>query len=280
MFHRVLPKKRITTPNAYTTFGTLISLEYFEKLVIYLLKNNYTFVTISELTKLNNTNANTTRHIALTFDDGYADNFEFALPILQKYNVKATFFPVVNPCKLNTVLPLDIYYQCVDEMDLTLEAREDFIKGATKKMFYWSKPQKQLELLKKFFPKLPTQLRLSYMSVEQIQYLAAQGFEIGSHSITHAIFTAAYMTEQEINNELEESKNYLEQITGCAVHAFCFPSGYYNNRTLELVKKNGYTSACLIKQKSPNITTQISLFERIFVKPNSFNELINLLQDK
>jgi len=29
---------------------------------------------------------------AITFDDGYEDNFQYALPILKKYNCSATFF--------------------------------------------------------------------------------------------------------------------------------------------------------------------------------------------
>lgn len=36
MLHRVLPEKLITQPNAYTTFGTLISLEYFEDVLLFL----------------------------------------------------------------------------------------------------------------------------------------------------------------------------------------------------------------------------------------------------
>ena len=51
MFHRVLPEKLITQPNAYTTFGTLISQEYFEMILSLLTDNNFQFVTISEISK-------------------------------------------------------------------------------------------------------------------------------------------------------------------------------------------------------------------------------------
>ena len=101
MFHRVLPEKQITQPNAYSTFGTLISQEYFEKVLSYITDKGFQFVTVSELTKRSNTD----KLIALTFDDGYSDNFDFALPSLQRFKATATFFPVVNPCKDNSVLP-------------------------------------------------------------------------------------------------------------------------------------------------------------------------------
>jgi len=273
MFHRVLPDKQITQPNAYSTFGTLISQEYFENVLSCLTDKGFQFATVSELTQ----QAKTDKLVALTFDDGYSDNFEFALPSLQKFKAKATFFPVVNPCKGNSVLPLDIYYQCVDEMELTEEKRNDFISGDTKKKFYWSEPEQQKEFLKTSFQKLPTQNIVSYLRPDQIKYLADNGFEIGSHSVTHSLFTAEYMNESKINFELKQSKIYLEEITGKPVNSFCFPSGYHNNKTIELAKANGYTFVCLIKKKQNEEVLALPAFERIFVKPNSIEELLTAL---
>jgi peptidoglycan/xylan/chitin deacetylase (PgdA/CDA1 family) len=274
MFHRVLPAKLITQPNAYSTFGTLITQEYFETVLSCLADNGFQFVAVSELTK----HSDTDKFVALTFDDGYSDNFEFALPLLQKFKATATFFPVVNPCKDNAVLPLDIYYQCVDELDLTEEKRNDFISGVTKKKFYWSEPEKQKEFLKTSFLKLPTQNRVSYLRPDQIKYLADNGFEIGSHSVTHSLFTADYMNESKINFELKQSKIYLEGITGKPVNSFCFPSGYHNSKAIELAKENGYISVCLIKKNQNEEVQTLPSFERIFVKPNSISELLTALK--
>lgn len=274
MFHRVLPEKQIIYPNAYSTFGTLISQEYFEAVLLCLAENGFQFVTVSELTKRNETD----KLVALTFDDGYSDNFEFALPTLQKFKATATFFPVVNPCKDNSVLPLDIYYQCVDEMELTEERRNDFISGDTKKKFYWSEPAQQQEFLKTSFQKLPTQNRVSYLRPDQIKFLADSGFEIGSHSATHSLLTAEYMNEGKINFELKQSKIYLEGITAKPVNSFCFPSGYHKSRMIELAKANGYTSVCLIKKNKNEEVHALPSFERIFVKPNSIEELLTALK--
>ena len=268
MFHRVLPDKLITKPNAYSTYGTLISQAYFEKVLSLLSENDFQFVTMSEISQ----HGDTDKVVALTFDDGYSDNFEFALPSLQKFKATATFFPVVSPCKDHSVLPLDIYYQCVDEMNSTDIARTEYITGETKRNFYWAEPDKQLALLSTLFRKLPQKHRLSYMSAEELKKLSDHGFEIGSHGMTHSLLTADYMTEGKALYEMRESKQWLEEITGKQVTAYCFPAGRYNASMIELAKNVGYTSTSLVFRKE-NENEALPSYDRVFVRPNAFEEL-------
>ncbi|MFW6352397.1 MAG: polysaccharide deacetylase family protein [Bacteroidota bacterium] len=268
MFHRVLPEEHITYPNAYSTFGTLISQEYFETVLSCLTDNGFQFVTVSELTKRNNTD----KLVALTFDDGYSDNFDFALASLLRFNATATFFPVVNPCKNNTVLPLDTYYQCVDEMNLPQNERAEYITGAIKKNFYWSEPKKQMKMLNSLFKSLPKKNRVSYMSAEQLKELSDKGFEIGSHGMTHSLLIADYMNKEKALNELQKSKQWLEAITGLPVTAYCFPAGRYNAEMIELAKQVGYSSTCLVVCNE-NEKEVLPSYDRIFVKSDSLDEL-------
>jgi len=272
MFHRVLPKKLIRKPNAYATFGTLISQEYFEEILKFIVESGFIVASVSELAELAETNAHTDNYVVLTFDDGYSDNFDYAFPSLQKFNLTATFFPVVEPCKENSILPLDLYYQSVDALKLSDVKRDQYIFGNIKKDFYWTKPAKQMEELTRLFPHHPKKGRLRYMDSQQLKILAQNGFEIGSHGLTHSIMIAEYMDEQRINNELIDSKEWLEGITGRPVTTYCFPAGRYNSRILEYVAEAGYTSACLVKRNEYHIESMMT-FERIFVKSNSLNEL-------
>ena len=272
MFHRVLPEKQITHPNAYYSFGTLISQEYFENVLSCLTDNGFQFVTVSELTRRSDTD----KLVALTFDDGYSDNFDFALTSLLKFNATATFFPVVNPCKNNTVLPLDIYYQCIDEKNLSETERTEYITGTTKKIFYWAEPENQMNILNSLFKTLPNKNRVSYMSADQLKEISDKGFEIGSHGMTHSLFIADYMNKEKAFNELQNSKLYLEAITGKPITAFCFPAGRYNAEMIELAKEVGYTSTFLVVRYE-NEKEVLQSYDRIFVKPNSLNELKSAL---
>ena len=63
----------------------------FERQLGWLRKNGWEFVFVSELTSVR-----TNKHVALTFDDGYRDNFLVADPILKKYDAKATLYLVTD----------------------------------------------------------------------------------------------------------------------------------------------------------------------------------------
>ncbi len=268
MFHRVLPEKLIKTPNAYTDFGTLISQEYLSEILQWLTDNKYKFIKISDIINY----VNVDKILALTFDDGYADNFHYAYPILKKYNATATFFPLVSNSLENCVLPLDTYYQCVDELDLNENERRNYIKGDIKNKFYWAEPQIQRDMLKTLFNNLPKESRVDYMTVEQLIELSNNNFEIGSHGVSHSLLIADYMTEEKIISEMKNSKKWLESVIKKAVIAYCFPAGLYNYDMIKLAKKIGYKSVCLITKKD-NIKPVLPAYTRFFVKPNSLDEL-------
>jgi peptidoglycan/xylan/chitin deacetylase (PgdA/CDA1 family) len=72
-----------------------ISPEDFEFQLRYL-ANNFKIKTVAEIVEHISTGKNTSDIlVGITFDDGYIDNYKYALPILQKYNVPAMFF--INP---------------------------------------------------------------------------------------------------------------------------------------------------------------------------------------
>ena len=63
----------------------------FERQILSLKKSGYTFISLSELLD-KSAQSQGVRTIAVTFDDGYSNQHEFAYPILQAYQVPATIF--------------------------------------------------------------------------------------------------------------------------------------------------------------------------------------------
>lgn len=75
-----------------------------ESLLKYLVKNQMVFCFVSELDQFNDQR----NVVAITFDDGFEDNFQYALPLLRKYNAKATIFLATKIEGIEKVNPLQI----------------------------------------------------------------------------------------------------------------------------------------------------------------------------
>lgn len=74
-----------------------------------------------------------------------------------------------------------------------------------------------------------------------LRNLTSQGFEIGAHTMTHAVLSD--LRGQRLWVEVSECKQVLEQILGREVAMFCYPRGRYNQEVLETVRKVGYYGA-------------------------------------
>lgn len=74
----------------------LLDPKLFEAQLAYLQEQGYKMVTLEELSDRLSKGLSVEKYVALTFDDGYKNNYEIALPILQKYHAKGTFFCINN----------------------------------------------------------------------------------------------------------------------------------------------------------------------------------------
>ena len=70
----------------------IVHPESFEKQLQYLNDNGYTTIFFEDLWNIENIE----KPVIITFDDGYADNFTYMYPILEKYNCKATIFVITS----------------------------------------------------------------------------------------------------------------------------------------------------------------------------------------
>ena len=71
----------------------------------------------------------------------------------------------------------------------------------------------------------------SHMSWEDVRSLAAQGFEVGSHSCSHADF--GVISLEQAKRELRESRQRLERELDIPIRAFAFPYGHRRNMSPE-----------------------------------------------
>ncbi|MEG1448759.1 MAG: polysaccharide deacetylase family protein [Oscillospiraceae bacterium] len=72
-----------------------------------------------------------------------------------------------------------------------------------------------------------------------VEKLYKSGHEIGSHGFSHKPYDK--MTKEQIIDETKRSMELLESITGEMPKLIRFPSGAYNDLSVETVKEMGYT---------------------------------------
>jgi len=80
--------------------------------------------------------------------------------------------------------------------------------------------------------------RPGYLSREQVRALRAEGFQIGSHGMTHT--RLSQISVADAADELWESKRRLEDLLQEPIAAFALPGGHYNDAVFELAWAAGY----------------------------------------
>lgn len=241
--------------------------------------------------------------LAITFDDGFHDNFENAFPLLKKYSLPASFYITgsgtlgknfwkdeLTYALKNTVKKhLDLSSVGINKNNLTkempLETQEDKLQVQSFLFAYLTKQNiiGRNELFDNILAYLGTELspRLM-MTEEQIRVLSECGMEIGSHGIEHQPYIQ--LSDSEINVELIDSKAMLESIINKPVVGFAYPYGKpkttYDQKTDSIVCETGYQYSLSTLSDVSNFNHSCFSLQRYTLwKKSSFSILLGLIKN-
>lgn len=200
------------------------------------------------------------RTVSVTFDDGYADNFEVALPILREFDVPATFFVATgfldggrmwNDSIIETFRSLKDDGKAIElpnapDAHLTdWNARRTSAKNTITAWKHLPPKQRQscVDTLAARAGKLPDDLM---MSSDQLRDMAdTPGVTIGGHTRTHPILASQTLEESRV--EIEGGKSDLEEIVQRELTLFAYPNGKhgqdFRDEHARLVEQAGFSAA-------------------------------------
>ncbi len=201
------------------------------------------------------------RSLVITFDDGYADNADVALPILQRLGLRATFFistgfldggrmwndSVIECVRASSKESIDLAAFGLARQSLrTIEDRRHCIDALLPRIKYLPLQERADEVLGLQHlcgvGSLPDDLM---MSTSQLQSLHRAGMEIGAHTVNHPILKSVSATEAE--REIGDGRHALESILDTSVDVFAYPNGKlgqdYDFSNVEIVRKQGFRGA-------------------------------------
>jgi len=243
MLHRVVEERSRLEENR----ALEITPAFLEQTILNYKSAGYRFVSLDEIQRqVKRWKYKRRKFVCFTLDDGYADNYEQAYPVFQKYHCPfAVYITTDYPDKkalfwwyqLEEVLLKNerltvngVEYDCSD-----LEKKNKAFWKIREKIFY-SGAEMTLTALEKIFKENNCAVNVLALSWEQIAELAADPLcTIGAHTVSHA--SLPVLSDDEIRKELSEGKKKIEDRIKKPVKHFSYPYGRWNSRVADLVKE-------------------------------------------
>lgn len=230
IFHRVLAKPDPIFPDE-------TDAKRFDEMLSWITQW-FNVIPLDEAVARLQTNSLPPRAAAITFDDGYEDNYSIAMPLLKKYGVSATFFiatgflnggrmwndSIIEAIRQIAKPSLDLTSIGLEKIPVaSLEEKRAAITtviGALKYDQFTTRRAKSDAIGQLAGIKLPSDLM---MTANQVQQMRASGMLIGAHTVNHPILAKIDIKTAE--KEILESKLYLEDLLKEPIKLFAYPNG-------------------------------------------------------
>lgn len=254
MYHGVRKGKRRIN-------GRHITAEQFERQLRYF-SRHFTVVPLHEICEMRIRGIVPARRaIALTFDDGFLNNVNVALPLLRKYGMPATFFLCsaaiqdklyLHPSDLLDLIRVaggtdeisiagDTFVRRGHQLTSTITGRNAYEQVSSLPVDRWHSVMKTLKEkfeIDKLIPDVDRELYtlIDNASIDQLARDELSG--IGSHSHHHLDLTR--LSKEEVGLELQTSGKILGAHSAKPVESVAFPYGYYNALVIGQARAAGF----------------------------------------
>jgi peptidoglycan/xylan/chitin deacetylase (PgdA/CDA1 family) len=180
------------------------------------------------------------RAVHLSFDDGFGECYRVVVPLLLQYGIPSTFFVTTDWIDNRAMFFRHKVSLCIDALRHLERDALAMVLGSLSNALGWPLRNKAgLESWLRSLGRDNTPLvdmagkmlgldfasfvqdRRVYLASDEIREMAAQGFTIGSHSISHPKMNALSADEMEV--EVLGSVRFVRELTGADVVPFSFP---------------------------------------------------------
>lgn len=235
------------------------------------------------------------KSVLLTFDDGYIDNYTYALPVLEEAGVQGSFFIPGKTFTTHQLLDVNkIHYilASVDINKLILDVKErmDYYRGGefafapTEELFRKYAVASRFDNKETIFVKrmlqtvLPERLRNKissdlfekyvgvsetvlahelYMSEGQIRTMKKHGMFIGCHGYDH--YWLGNLSEEEMRHDIDMALDTIDEFIDRKCWVMNYPYGSYNDEVLGYIETKGACIGLTTQPRTADLDKDASL---------------------
>jgi len=206
------------------------------------------------------------RPCVITFDDGYADNYFNAFPILEQFSVPTTIFLTTGAIEGGKPLWFELLrYIFRSTLAKSFAFEKEYFNSSSEHKRAWAcrricqrlmkyntierdeRIGQLADLLSVDLEQMKQKIHQDkiMLSWKQVRAMAQYSVAFGVHTVSHPILSA--LSSEEINEEISQSKQMIESQVNQSVRFFAYPNGTcrdFNDEVKQCLVANGFKAAC------------------------------------